>query len=208
MGDLEHALSAYENALRHNPVSVSGLTQVAGIARIKENYPKVSLPFSADSLSTLALFAPDAILLMTSSFPTRQSISSNVSLLSKKTMVKYGVPWVCYLMHKKYYLLTLFKATAILCRTTCKRHTQHTSKRCISFQTQRYFHPPSYCLQAYYQSRRIQSFGMELAFSTTDMDPSTMLKRHLPRSCACAKVCLSFRLHYGTTDGFLSRSRI
>jgi hypothetical protein len=42
MGDLEHALSAYENALRHNPSSVSGLTQVAGIARIKENYPKVN----------------------------------------------------------------------------------------------------------------------------------------------------------------------
>lgn len=49
MGDLEHALSAYENALRHNALSVSGLTQVAGIARIKENYAKVSnlsiLPF-------------------------------------------------------------------------------------------------------------------------------------------------------------------
>jgi cytochrome c-type biogenesis protein CcmH/NrfG len=45
MGDLEHALSAYENALRHNPMSLSGLTQVAGIARIKENYPKVSLRF-------------------------------------------------------------------------------------------------------------------------------------------------------------------
>lgn len=41
MGDLEHALSAYEHALRHNPMSLSGLTQVAGIARIKENYPKV-----------------------------------------------------------------------------------------------------------------------------------------------------------------------
>ena len=43
MNDLEHALSAYENALRHNPMSMSGLTQVAGIARIKENYPKVKL---------------------------------------------------------------------------------------------------------------------------------------------------------------------
>ena len=43
MGNLEHALSAYENALRHNPMSLSGLTQVAGIARIKENYPKVSV---------------------------------------------------------------------------------------------------------------------------------------------------------------------
>ena len=42
MGDLEHALSAYENALRHNALSVSGLTQVAGIARIKENYVKVN----------------------------------------------------------------------------------------------------------------------------------------------------------------------
>lgn len=41
MGDLEHAITAYENALRHNPLSLSGLTQVAGIARIKENYPKV-----------------------------------------------------------------------------------------------------------------------------------------------------------------------
>lgn len=41
MGDLDHALSAYENALRHNPTSLSGLTQVAGIARIKENYSKV-----------------------------------------------------------------------------------------------------------------------------------------------------------------------
>ncbi|KAF7437305.1 hypothetical protein PC9H_004144 [Pleurotus ostreatus] len=40
MTDLDHALSAYENALRHNPVSLAGLTQVAGIARIKENYPK------------------------------------------------------------------------------------------------------------------------------------------------------------------------
>ena len=41
MGNLEHALSAYEHALRHNPLSLPGLTQVAGIARIKENYPKV-----------------------------------------------------------------------------------------------------------------------------------------------------------------------
>ena len=43
MGDLDHALAAYENALRHNPMSLSGLTQVASIARIKENYPKVIL---------------------------------------------------------------------------------------------------------------------------------------------------------------------
>ncbi|KAG5221312.1 TPR protein [Salix suchowensis] len=43
MTDLDHALSAYENALRHNPVSLAGLTQVAGIARIKENYPKDDL---------------------------------------------------------------------------------------------------------------------------------------------------------------------
>ena len=41
MGNLEHALSAYENALRHNPNSLPGLIQVAGIARIKEDYQKV-----------------------------------------------------------------------------------------------------------------------------------------------------------------------
>ena len=42
MGDLDRALSAYENALRHNPHSLPGLTNVAGIARIRENYSKVS----------------------------------------------------------------------------------------------------------------------------------------------------------------------
>ncbi|KAH9891250.1 hypothetical protein C8Q73DRAFT_651587 [Cubamyces lactineus] len=47
MGNLEHALSAYENALRHNSHSLSGLTQVAGIARIKENYPKAIEYFQA-----------------------------------------------------------------------------------------------------------------------------------------------------------------
>lgn len=50
MGNLEHALSAYENALRHNPMSLSGLTQVAGIARIKENYPKVSASLSRSAI--------------------------------------------------------------------------------------------------------------------------------------------------------------
>ncbi|KAH8120724.1 hypothetical protein DFH11DRAFT_1500001 [Phellopilus nigrolimitatus] len=40
MGDLDRALSAYESALRHNPHSLPGLTQVAGIARIRENYSK------------------------------------------------------------------------------------------------------------------------------------------------------------------------
>ena len=70
MGDLEHALSAYENALRHNPTSVSGLTQVAGIARIKENYPKVSLSFSADSTFQLWLcLPPDAIFAYDVFFP-------------------------------------------------------------------------------------------------------------------------------------------
>jgi hypothetical protein len=59
MGDLEHALSAYENALRHNSSSVSGLTQVAGIARIKENYPKVNflyLYLLATQLCGVAVF--------------------------------------------------------------------------------------------------------------------------------------------------------
>lgn len=55
MSDLEHALSAYENALRHNPMSMSGLTQVAGIARIKENYPKVCLLSVAKQSASISL---------------------------------------------------------------------------------------------------------------------------------------------------------
>lgn len=38
--DTNKALTAYEHALRHNPMSVSALTQVAGIARSKEEFPK------------------------------------------------------------------------------------------------------------------------------------------------------------------------
>lgn len=56
-GDLERALSAYENALRHNPHSVSGLTQVAGIARIRENYPKVCIADHFPTPSFLRLTA-------------------------------------------------------------------------------------------------------------------------------------------------------
>ena len=41
LGDLERALSAYEHVLRHNAYSIPGLTQMAGIARIKENLPVV-----------------------------------------------------------------------------------------------------------------------------------------------------------------------
>jgi glucose repression mediator protein len=40
LSDTTRALVAYENALRHNPMSVSALTQVAGIARSKEEFPK------------------------------------------------------------------------------------------------------------------------------------------------------------------------
>lgn len=43
LGDLDKASIAYDHALRHNPHSLSGLTQIAGIARIKEDYPKVSI---------------------------------------------------------------------------------------------------------------------------------------------------------------------
>jgi hypothetical protein len=44
MGDLDHAMSCYEHALRHNSSSISAITQVAGIARVRENYPKVPSP--------------------------------------------------------------------------------------------------------------------------------------------------------------------
>ncbi|KAG8766254.1 glucose repression mediator protein [Ceratobasidium sp. 428] len=39
MNDLDRALAAYEHAIRHNPHSIAGLTQIAGIARVRENYP-------------------------------------------------------------------------------------------------------------------------------------------------------------------------
>ena len=57
MGNSEHALSAYENALRHNPNSLPGLIQVAGIARIKEDYQKVgrNLPRSGGSVPIIFL---------------------------------------------------------------------------------------------------------------------------------------------------------
>lgn len=56
MGNTEHALSAYENALRHNPDSLPGLIQVAGIARIKEDYQKVGRdPRSDDSVPIIFL---------------------------------------------------------------------------------------------------------------------------------------------------------
>jgi general transcriptional corepressor CYC8 len=45
MGNLDSALSAYDNVLRHNPRSLPGLTQMAGIARIKENYALVRSAF-------------------------------------------------------------------------------------------------------------------------------------------------------------------
>jgi general transcriptional corepressor CYC8 len=66
MGDLEHAATAYENALRHNPMSIPGLTQVAGIARIKENYPMVR-SFTAYSLG---------LNMMTNTFPGRRVLST------------------------------------------------------------------------------------------------------------------------------------
>ncbi|KAJ1310911.1 hypothetical protein OPQ81_009424 [Rhizoctonia solani] len=38
MNDLDRALAAYEHAIRHNPHSIAGLTNIAGIARARENY--------------------------------------------------------------------------------------------------------------------------------------------------------------------------
>jgi glucose repression mediator protein len=42
LGDTDRADAAYEHALRHNPGSVSALTQVAGMARVKEDFHRVS----------------------------------------------------------------------------------------------------------------------------------------------------------------------
>ncbi|CAE6477694.1 unnamed protein product [Rhizoctonia solani] len=42
MNDLDRALAAYEHAIRHNPQSIAGLTNIAGIARARENYSTAS----------------------------------------------------------------------------------------------------------------------------------------------------------------------
>jgi len=70
MGDLEHAATAYENALRHNPMSIPGLTQVAGIARIKENYPVVSQIFYSLGLNMMTNIFPGRRVLSTCTFLT------------------------------------------------------------------------------------------------------------------------------------------
>lgn len=132
MGDLEHALSAYENALRHNPMSLSGLTQVAGIARIKENYPKVNflfprVPETAGFLCSYLLIPKSSIRSLLS-YVRLSSFSSEFSV-SRKTTAKSGAPLVI----------------VISCRMTFKKHMLHISRLFISFLTQ----------------RKILNFGME-----------------------------------------------
>lgn len=155
MGDLEHALSAYEHALRHNPMSLSGLTQVAGIARIKENYPKVGVSpviFQAPLQTILAEHLPSlrgysvVVLFLILSIRSlndvisifRRSISSNVFLLCKKRTAKYGVHWVCPLPPDQGPVLILsLKDTVISCRMTFRRHTLPINKLYTFFQIQR-----------------------------------------------------------------------
>ena len=40
MGDLDAAINAYEQALRHNQYSVTAMNQISTILRTKENFPK------------------------------------------------------------------------------------------------------------------------------------------------------------------------
>ena len=40
IGDLEGAVHAYEQALRHNPYSVPAMNQISAIFRTRENFPK------------------------------------------------------------------------------------------------------------------------------------------------------------------------
>jgi hypothetical protein len=86
MGNLEEALSAYENALRHNPLSLNGLTQVAGIARIKENYPKVNITL----LPPLPMKSRPSKML----FPIRQSTTFSAFSTSRRRTARYGLPSV------------------------------------------------------------------------------------------------------------------
>ena len=105
MGDLDRALSAYERALLHNPNSLPGLTQIAGIARIRENYTKVrrdvSLPTDVcrsfpDTFFFLFLhtsklnLSPAPIHPDLSPFPFRLSSISSACSNSSKTTEKSG----------------------------------------------------------------------------------------------------------------------
>jgi hypothetical protein len=49
MKDSDKAIQAYEGALRHNPYSMSALTQIAALCRAKEYYPKVKCTTSGDN---------------------------------------------------------------------------------------------------------------------------------------------------------------
>ena len=40
MGDLDGALHAYEQAMRHNPQSISAMNAISCILRTKENFPR------------------------------------------------------------------------------------------------------------------------------------------------------------------------
>ena len=40
MGDLDGAISAYEQALRHNQYSITAMNSISTIFRTKENFPK------------------------------------------------------------------------------------------------------------------------------------------------------------------------
>jgi hypothetical protein len=79
LNDTDRANSAYENALRHNPLSVSALTQVAGIARVKEDFHKVSR--ICDILGAMLIFS-------------RPSTTTNEYSTSRRRMAKSGDLWV------------------------------------------------------------------------------------------------------------------
>lgn len=40
MGDLDNAISAYEQALRHNQVSIPAMSAIASVLRTREQFPK------------------------------------------------------------------------------------------------------------------------------------------------------------------------
>ena len=131
MQDLERAQVAYEHALRHNPHSISGLMQLAGIARIKENYAKV---LSASCLITSSVFPPlfsmllflfrpslihEAVLpcftsaalqpvnaKLTHLSSQRQSSTFNASSLFTPTMASPGVPLASPCSHVRIHPLT------------------------------------------------------------------------------------------------------
>ena len=178
MGNSEHALSAYENALRHNPNSLAGLVQVAGIARIKEDYQKVShsgrLSRADHFLGTYVIIHIQAIdyfqrvvELQGDNGEVWSSLGLSISPFAGGTM-NPSLLGHCYLMRDELQKAYTAYQQALYLLPSPKVRTDWSRPLCLSLHR--------------HLRRMIPSCGMALGSSTIVMDPWIMPKKHLLRS--------------------------